>query len=818
MGTLGVEGAANLFLLNPNGIIFGPNAQLDIRGSFLATTAHNFTFPDGSEFSAVAPQAPPLLTLNVPIGLQYGSHPAGTITNQGNLAVGQDLTLAAHTLDVQGQLQAGRNLTLHAQDTLQVRDSVMHPFLATAGNQMLLQGDRTVEIATLNHPDSRFSAGTDLVLRSANPITGNAHFHAGRDVRIEQLDSSWGNLFSPQHALMRAGGDVRLHSYNGASLHILAGGSVAIAGEMTMTAADATGHAPVEQVVLSDGSRVAIDGTRRPTLDIRAGTTAVGTAGSRGDNSAANITVGGTIRNPGGDVLLTNQYQARGQTRGAIAPGRITTHHIDTSTTRPETNGGSITLDAQNGIQTNDLDSSARLSVTTGSAIAGNGGAIHLLTAGGGISSGRLNSSSSIFLESATVSGSSFTTGDGGIINLYATNGDIHTEGLYSSSLSARFPDVDFYSISNTSFTTGDGGAIRLHAADGNIRAEDLNSSSSSGPSPFSATSQDFDSSFISNSSATTGNGGAISLNATNGDIRIEYLSSDSSADLLNFSSTSNSDFTAGNGGAISLNATNGDIRIEYLSSVSSSDFYSSSIFDSSAIAGNGGTISLDALNGDIRIENLSSGSSSGAEADSSGSGAEAELDSSSISHSDFTAGDGGAISLRTANGNIHIENLSSSSLAALTYFSSISHSSATARNGGVIGLFATNGDINAGTVSSSAHADVFDSSSISNSNFMAGNGGAISLRTANGDIRQGSVFSYASADLDSFSISNSSATAGNGGSIRFYVVNGDIRTEDFFLFLLLLLVCSQTLYLALLSLLEMEEQFVLLLPMETSA
>lgn len=71
-GTLGVDGTANLFLMNPNGIVFGENAAIDVRGSFIATTAENIEFNNGEEFSAVSSDEP-LLTIDFPIGLGMGS-------------------------------------------------------------------------------------------------------------------------------------------------------------------------------------------------------------------------------------------------------------------------------------------------------------------------------------------------------------------------------------------------------------------------------------------------------------------------------------------------------------------------------------------------------------------------------------------------------------------------------------------------------------------------------------------------------------------------------------------------------------------------
>ncbi len=619
LGTLGVNGAANLYLLNPNGIIFGPNAQLDVAGSFVATTANCFVFNNGGEFSATNPQAPPILAINVTPGLQYGAIASGvTIANSGNLTVGKDLTLLADNLNLQGELNAGGNLKLQG-DTVRIRDSAANPFIAAASGNLLIEGTSNIDIFALNHPNSGLFSGGDTILRSENTVSGDAHFTAGGSFRIEELDGNLGNLFSPEDPVIRAAGDVIFGGYQGASLHIFAGGSVTIPGGVIIGAGDPL-FGIVENVTLSDGTQTAINGKTTPTLDIRAGTNAVGNPGIIGIPplgniipappiqtpipTSANITIGG-ILNLGGMVFLTNQYQPNSLLPG----GTITVNQLTTvpgvntaiATANQNGNGGKIIMDSRGAILLNGTVNSSSFSPLS-PLPPGNGGNITLIANGDiktsemtsiGLLGGNINltSNSKISLANyAIVSGSAspFPIGKGGDINIKASSvsvtdgariiaatigaadgGNIKVNadllevsraasgGILSPELSVIIARIASFPGGLYAINTGigDGGNINLET--GQLKAEDIGQ--------------------ISAYTFGLGNGGDLTVKAKS----IELLggSSDSNPGGL-FAQT----FEAGNAGDVTVDTENLTIR-------------NGGIVSASSIkgSGNGGTLILNA-------------------------------------------------------------------------------------------------------------------------------------------------------------------------------------------------------------------------------
>jgi filamentous hemagglutinin family protein len=95
---------ANLFLINPNGVVFGANSNLDLGGSFIVTTANALQFPNGELFSASVPTVPSkILTVN-PSALLYSA------------IVAQNLGIINRTRSENTNVLVGETTGLQVQD------------------------------------------------------------------------------------------------------------------------------------------------------------------------------------------------------------------------------------------------------------------------------------------------------------------------------------------------------------------------------------------------------------------------------------------------------------------------------------------------------------------------------------------------------------------------------------------------------------------------------------------------------------------------------------------------------------------------------
>jgi filamentous hemagglutinin family protein len=82
-----LQSDAGLYLLNPQGMMFGPNATLDINGSFYASTADVLRFADGAEFSTRL-SAKSSLTVESPAAFGFlNDNPSGIQVEGSKLAL-----------------------------------------------------------------------------------------------------------------------------------------------------------------------------------------------------------------------------------------------------------------------------------------------------------------------------------------------------------------------------------------------------------------------------------------------------------------------------------------------------------------------------------------------------------------------------------------------------------------------------------------------------------------------------------------------------------------------------------------------------------
>jgi filamentous hemagglutinin family protein len=446
--------SANFFLLNPNGILFGRNASLNVGGSFLATTADRIDFADGTQFSATVPQANPLLTIQVPTGLQFGDRP-GDIVNR-SIALGFDIQDKPQNdyrgFPLQGlSVSAGRTLALIGGDIF-VPDGIMSA-----------EGGR-IELGSLAQ---RGRVGLDSLTEGWALRYNRRQSFGDIRLRLARLDTSG----AAGGAMQLQGRQIRLN--NATEI-----GSTTVGSQLgRLLIISAT-----DSVVIRDGStlqtRTEGDGTagnirlstRQLTVQnggvISSLTAGAGQGGTVRIDASDSITVEGETT---GNILASLATKTTGQKIGAAGNIEIQTDRLQVlpggqigSTTSGRGNTGDIRIQATevnltgtvpsdfNGIP---VEASSGIFAGTNPASRGNGGTIN-------IQSQQLNLS-----DGALVQASTYGSGDAGNVEIHASEIDVagtSESGQRSGILatSGGLPNASFFV--NRRSATGRGGNISI--------------------------------------------------------------------------------------------------------------------------------------------------------------------------------------------------------------------------------------------------------------------------------------------------------------------------------------------------------------------
>ena len=731
-GLIKANGSANLFLINPNGIIFGENAALNIGGSLISSTADSIQFADGTQFSAVNPNAEPLLTVSIPVGLQYGTNP-GDITVRGS---GNNLSIDFDTYTIDRSTRP-TGLEVNSGETL-----------------ALIGGNVTLEGGNITASEGRIELGS---------------VGAGETVQLTPIDTGWQldytdvstfNELTLSNAASvdvsgNGSGDVQLQanriSFTDGSAIVANTLGDGTGGEVTVIASEA-----IEAVGVSDelffpsgikahvdidvdgrGSNITIDTKDLSIVDgaqIEAITFGFGDGGNL-DVTAQNIEVIGGNEFVASALLAYVELFAEGEggnvtistdTLKVMDGGQIFTNtfgvgnagNLDVRAKEIEVIGfdlgGPSGLLSKSESLAPDLiaeGNGGNLDIVTDTLRVADGGQIATLTSGLG-NAGNLNiqarkielSGTTSFGSSGLLSNAFFITGDGGNINVTTDNLDIKNGAIISAS--------NFQSAGRIPPGEGQAGNVTINANTINLDNTNIETPSRITASTFQA------------------GGGNIELNADN--ITIQ----------------NNSEITAetqgdGSGGAISFTADSLELS------------NGASVSTNTTGAGNAGQILLQ-INNNLLVTGNDTGIFSQATANSTGDSGQIDLnagfltiaDNAQIDTSTFGTGDGGAVTITTdtlqltSNGTIS----SSSTASGQAGDISITASNLLTNEGQIV---ATSEETGGGEISITSDSMYIDNNSLISTsvNDSNGGGGNININSdtvvanRNSDIRANAVF-----------------------------------------------------------------------------
>ncbi|MEB3831914.1 CHAT domain-containing protein [Phormidium sp. CCY1219] len=734
-------GNPNLYLINPAGIIFGPQAQLNVPASFFATTANRIGF-DNDTWLEVSNDNTYSDLIGTPNRFEFTLTDGGSIANAGDLAVpeGENLALLGASVMNSGTLSApggtiaiaavpaenrvrltqeGMLLSLEIEPTPDMRRSNSLSPLELP--QLLTEGQTGVTHAqnvTLNEDGTVSLTGSGLNV----PVTEGVALISG-SLSVATPETSDRRAPTPPPRVQIFGSKIGISDATIDASSTNGGGIIQIGGDFpgetrvpeaqrTFISADTTLRAndlgsDTSSETPTEGGRVLVWAD-----EVTAFNGAIEARGSELSNSN-----GGWVEVSGKQYLIFNGT-------------------VDVSA--PNGSWGTLLIDPINILISNDT-STPGVETSLPEIFAGDFSAEDTLT----INAATLeNQAGNIVLEATN----DITIDNGVSLNFVPAEGSITfradagtADGVGSFSMdpketiAAPGRNLSIFGASITVGTLdtsadGNGGAISLIASDaltvGELISKSTNSGNAGNITLTIEGSGDIDvNSATIDASSESGDGGAISISTTDGNITTDNLNSAA--------------LNAGNAGEITLTVEGtGDI-----------DTHPSTV-NASSESGNGGAISISTTDGNITTGDLNSAALNAGNAGDiavtiAGSG---NIDTHpSTVNASSESGNGGAISLSTADGNLVIRDLNSSA--------------SNAGNGGDITLSV------GGSGSIDSHPGTLDSTSDS------GNGGTVDVTTRGGDVTTG--------DLDSAGSNSTVGAIAIDASSGTVTIQGTVNTID---------------------------------------
>ncbi|HAJ60517.1 MAG TPA: hypothetical protein DCP31_15655, partial [Cyanobacteria bacterium UBA8543] len=465
LGTLGVTGGnANLFLINPNGIIFGQNARLSLNGSFVATTANAIGLTNGDIFSANPVEPLPNQLLNVnPNAFLFNQIAAQPIINRSTadsrglqVPQGQSLLMVGGDVKLEGGiLQApGGRVELGGVAGIGTVG------LSVNGNDLRLSFPVGVQLAdvSLNNGaevNVRAGGGGSIAINAQNlNIGGASKLLAGIDSGLGSVDSIAGDIEINAIETINLTNESLIANVvlpgvvgKGGNVNITTGALLVINGAQLF--ADTYGQGDAGSVNITAHDTVSFDGVG--SNGFLSGAFSIVEAEAVGKGGGINITTG--------SLLVMNGAQLSADTHGQGDAGSVNitardTVSFDETSSNGYPSGAFSTVEAGAVGKGGDINITTRLlSVTNGAVL------VTYVSGQGNTGSVNISARDSVFFNGVDSNGSRsgvFNSVNPGVVG---NSGDIN---ITTGSLSVTNGAV----LSTTTFGQGDAGSVNITARD----------------------------------------------------------------------------------------------------------------------------------------------------------------------------------------------------------------------------------------------------------------------------------------------------------------------------------------------------------------